>query len=158
LPLDLKGVGDASNVRDSERHGPGGDAARRELYLPFGQLGAHGRRVARGAVRGGPGERNGGEQQPRGVPDRNGMHVRHTRLSSCESGTAVSFDPRDPWRSASIPPGIIPPPAESLAEGLREISRSAGWSRAPADVNPGESTPTYVVPRQTCEDAGWANT
>jgi len=29
---------------------------------------------------------------------------------------------------------------------------------APADVNPGESTATYVVPRQTCEDAGWANT
>jgi len=29
---------------------------------------------------------------------------------------------------------------------------------APADVNPGESTPTSVVPRQTCEDAGWANT
>jgi hypothetical protein len=29
---------------------------------------------------------------------------------------------------------------------------------APADLNPGESTPTSVVPRQTCEDAGWANT
>src|SRR5438067_8796490 len=29
---------------------------------------------------------------------------------------------------------------------------------APADVNPGESTPSSVVPRQTCEDAGWANT
>jgi len=29
---------------------------------------------------------------------------------------------------------------------------------APADVNPGESTRTSVVPRQTCEDAGWANT
>ena len=29
---------------------------------------------------------------------------------------------------------------------------------APADVNPGESTATSVVPRQTCEDAGWANT
>src|SRR5437773_6858092 len=43
--------------------------------------------------RGGPGERNGGEQQPRGVPDRNGMYVRHTRSSSCESVTAVSSDP-----------------------------------------------------------------
>ncbi len=29
---------------------------------------------------------------------------------------------------------------------------------APADVDPGESTATSVVPRQTCEDAGWANT
>ncbi len=29
---------------------------------------------------------------------------------------------------------------------------------APADVNPEESTPRSVVPRQTCEDAGWANT
>lgn len=29
---------------------------------------------------------------------------------------------------------------------------------APADVDPGESTRTSVVPRQTCEDAGWANT
>src|SRR5207247_944533 len=49
--------------------------------------GAPRHRVARGAVRGGggPGERNGGEQQPRGVPDRNGMYVRHTRSSSCES-------------------------------------------------------------------------
>jgi len=32
------------------------------------------------AVRRGPGERNGGEQQPRGVPDRNGMYVRHSDL------------------------------------------------------------------------------
>jgi len=29
---------------------------------------------------------------------------------------------------------------------------------APADVDPGESTATSVVPQQTCEDAGWANT
>ena len=29
---------------------------------------------------------------------------------------------------------------------------------APADVEPAESTPTSVVPRQTCEGAGWANT
>ena len=29
---------------------------------------------------------------------------------------------------------------------------------APADVEPAESTPTSVVPLQTCEDAGWANT
>ncbi len=29
---------------------------------------------------------------------------------------------------------------------------------APADVDPGSSTATSVVPRQTCEDAGWANT
>ncbi len=29
---------------------------------------------------------------------------------------------------------------------------------APADVDPAEATPTHVVPRQTCEDAGWAGT
>src|SRR6266566_9729045 len=29
---------------------------------------------------------------------------------------------------------------------------------APADVDPGQSTPTRVLPRQTCEDAGWAGT
>ena len=29
---------------------------------------------------------------------------------------------------------------------------------APADVDPAQSTPTYVLPRQTCEDAGWAGT
>ena len=29
---------------------------------------------------------------------------------------------------------------------------------APADVDPGESTLTSVVPRETCEDAGWSNT
>ena len=29
---------------------------------------------------------------------------------------------------------------------------------APADVEPGHSTPTRVVPEQTCEDAGWAGT
>src|SRR5881392_400480 len=52
--------------------------------------------TGRGAVCGGPGERNGGEQQPCDVPGRHGMHVGHTRSSSCESGTAVSFDARDP--------------------------------------------------------------
>jgi len=29
---------------------------------------------------------------------------------------------------------------------------------APADVDAPQSTPTSVLPRQTCEDAGWANT
>ena len=29
---------------------------------------------------------------------------------------------------------------------------------APADVDPAHSTPTHVVPRQTCEAAGWAGT
>ncbi len=29
---------------------------------------------------------------------------------------------------------------------------------APADVEPGHSTATRVVPEQTCEDAGWAGT
>src|SRR5437879_5707153 len=29
---------------------------------------------------------------------------------------------------------------------------------APADVDPAQSTPTRVLPRQTCEDAGWAST
>src|SRR3989441_12068174 len=29
---------------------------------------------------------------------------------------------------------------------------------APADVDPAQSTPTRVLPRQTCEDAGWAGT
>lgn len=29
---------------------------------------------------------------------------------------------------------------------------------APADVDPAQSTPTWVVPRQTCESAGWTGT
>jgi hypothetical protein len=29
---------------------------------------------------------------------------------------------------------------------------------APADVDPTQSTPTRVLPRQTCEDAGWVGT
>ena len=29
---------------------------------------------------------------------------------------------------------------------------------APADVDPAQSTPTRVLPRETCEDAGWAAT
>src|SRR5437867_6844762 len=29
---------------------------------------------------------------------------------------------------------------------------------APADVDPSESTATWVVPKQTCEGAGWAGT
>ncbi len=29
---------------------------------------------------------------------------------------------------------------------------------APADVNPSQSTATWVVPRQTCESAGWSGT
>lgn len=29
---------------------------------------------------------------------------------------------------------------------------------APADVDPAQSTATWVVPRQSCEDAGWAGT
>ena len=29
---------------------------------------------------------------------------------------------------------------------------------APADVDPAQSTPTRVLPQQTCEDAGWAGT
>lgn len=29
---------------------------------------------------------------------------------------------------------------------------------APADVDPSQSAPTYVVPKQSCEQAGWAGT
>jgi hypothetical protein len=29
---------------------------------------------------------------------------------------------------------------------------------APADVDPAHSTPTHVLPRQTCEEAGWVGT
>jgi hypothetical protein len=29
---------------------------------------------------------------------------------------------------------------------------------APADVDPSQSTPTHVIPRQTCEGAGWGGT
>src|SRR5207253_11032994 len=29
---------------------------------------------------------------------------------------------------------------------------------APADVDPGQSTATMVLPKQTCEDAGWKGT
>jgi hypothetical protein len=29
---------------------------------------------------------------------------------------------------------------------------------APADVDPGQSTATWVAPRQSCEDAGWSGT
>ncbi|HYK82191.1 MAG TPA: hypothetical protein VEU55_03530 [Gemmatimonadales bacterium] len=29
---------------------------------------------------------------------------------------------------------------------------------APADVEPGQSTPTHVLPKQSCEDAGWTGT
>src|SRR5438309_6094087 len=107
---------DAPDVRDRERHGPGGDGALRQLHLPFGQLGVDGRGVARGGMRGGPGERNGGEQQRPGVADRRGMCVRHTRFSSCESVIAVSFDVRDPAPGARIPAGIIAAAARSTPE------------------------------------------
>ena len=51
-------------------------------------------------------------------------------------------------------------PTEFLGCLIGEIHGNAVIVRriAPADVEPGHSTATGVVPEQTCEDAGWAGT
>ena len=51
-------------------------------------------------------------------------------------------------------------PTEFMGCMIGEIHGNAVIVRriAPADVEPGQSTETRVVPRQTCEDAGWAGT
>src|SRR5437667_1598539 len=51
-------------------------------------------------------------------------------------------------------------PTEFLGCMIGEIHGNAVIVRriAPADVEPGHSTATRVVPEQTCEDAGWAGT
>src|SRR5213082_1554532 len=51
-------------------------------------------------------------------------------------------------------------PTEIMGCMIGEIHGNAVIVRriAPADVEPGHSTETTVVPKQTCEDAGWAGT
>jgi hypothetical protein len=51
-------------------------------------------------------------------------------------------------------------PTEFMGCMIGEIHGNAVIVRriAPADVEPGQSTETRVVPEQTCEDAGWAGT
>ena len=51
-------------------------------------------------------------------------------------------------------------PTEFMGCMIGEIHGNAVIVRriAPADVEPGHSTETTVVPKQTCEDAGWAGT
>ncbi|HXL33487.1 MAG TPA: Mov34/MPN/PAD-1 family protein [Gemmatimonadales bacterium] len=51
-------------------------------------------------------------------------------------------------------------PTEFMGCMIGEIHGNAVIVRriAPADVEPGHSTATHVVPHQTCEDAGWAGT
>src|SRR5881296_4501949 len=51
-------------------------------------------------------------------------------------------------------------PTEFMGCMIGEIQGNAVIVRriAPADVEPAQSTPTHVVPRQTCEDAGWMGT
>ena len=51
-------------------------------------------------------------------------------------------------------------PTEFMGCMIGEIRGGAVVVRriAPADVEPKHSTPTRVVPHQTCEDAGWAGT
>ena len=51
-------------------------------------------------------------------------------------------------------------PTEFMGCMIGEIHGNAIIVRriAPADVEPGHSTVTHVVPHQTCEDAGWAGT
>ena len=51
-------------------------------------------------------------------------------------------------------------PTEFMGCMIGEIHGNAVIVRriAPADVEPGHSTTTRVVPEQTCEDAGWAGT
>ena len=51
-------------------------------------------------------------------------------------------------------------PTEFMGCMIGEIHGNAVIVRriAPADVAPGHSTATRVVPEQTCEDAGWAGT
>ena len=51
-------------------------------------------------------------------------------------------------------------PTEFMGCMIGEIHGNAVIVRriAPADVEPGHSTETHVVPEQTCEDAGWAGT
>lgn len=51
-------------------------------------------------------------------------------------------------------------PTEFMGCMIGEISGNAVIVRrvAPADVDPTQSTPTHVIPKQTCEDAGWKGT
>jgi hypothetical protein len=51
-------------------------------------------------------------------------------------------------------------PTEFMGCMIGETRGSAVLVRriAPADVEPNHSTPTRVVPHQTCEDAGWSGT
>ena len=51
-------------------------------------------------------------------------------------------------------------PTEFMGCMIGETRRSTVVIRriAPADVEPTHSTPTRVVPHQTCEDAGWSGT
>src|SRR5216117_3973845 len=51
-------------------------------------------------------------------------------------------------------------PTEFMGCMIGEIHWNAVIVRriAPADVEPGHATETTVVPKQTCEDAGWAGT
>ncbi|HVH67658.1 MAG TPA: Mov34/MPN/PAD-1 family protein [Gemmatimonadales bacterium] len=51
-------------------------------------------------------------------------------------------------------------PTEFMGCMIGEIRGNAVIVRriAPADVEPQQSTRTHVVPRQTCEDAGWTGT
>src|SRR5438093_201324 len=51
-------------------------------------------------------------------------------------------------------------PTEFMGCMIGEISGNAVLVRriAPADVEPAQSTATHVVPKQTCEDAGWMGT
>ena len=51
-------------------------------------------------------------------------------------------------------------PTEFMGCMIGEISGNAVLVRriAPADVDPAQSTATHVIPKQTCEDAGWMGT
>src|SRR5438876_432052 len=51
-------------------------------------------------------------------------------------------------------------PTEFMGCMIGELSGNAVLVRriAPADVDPTQSTATHVVPKQTCEDAGWMGT
>ncbi|HYT05511.1 MAG TPA: Mov34/MPN/PAD-1 family protein [Gemmatimonadales bacterium] len=51
-------------------------------------------------------------------------------------------------------------PTEFMGCMIGDIRGNAVFVRriAPADVDPPQSTPTHVVPKQSCEDAGWVGT
>jgi hypothetical protein len=51
-------------------------------------------------------------------------------------------------------------PTEFMGCMIGEIRGQTVFVRriGPADVEPSQSTSTHVIPRQTCEDAGWAGT